>query len=234
MKTGYLSKKLTMFGFFSSFMTRISLMISSFLGCFCRLICLMATWETEMRWDDETGKKEQWIHFALLHYLLSSSNIDGSEHRSRSSAERRNYWSPSINETITCCEKLRDLPLSNLLVSCIFLFWISNTDYSSCWRTHRRHVVWISQSSEIAQRTSYTVTYGACPWSPRPSSCPFWVSVGRQPSMRPRCPETSLEEGWGRWPMVECIPEITRVITVKWDWEQNKFKWNKFSLLEIK
>lgn len=39
----YLSKKLTILGFFSSFITRISLIISSFLGCFCRLICLMAT-----------------------------------------------------------------------------------------------------------------------------------------------------------------------------------------------
>lgn len=39
----YLSTKLTMLGFFSSFMTRISLIISSFFGCFCKLICLMAT-----------------------------------------------------------------------------------------------------------------------------------------------------------------------------------------------
>lgn len=42
----YLSTKLTMLGFFSSFMTRISLIISSFFGCFCRLICLMATCTT--------------------------------------------------------------------------------------------------------------------------------------------------------------------------------------------
>lgn len=39
----YLSTKLTMLGFFSSFITRISLMMSSFFGCFCKLICLMAT-----------------------------------------------------------------------------------------------------------------------------------------------------------------------------------------------
>ncbi len=44
----HLSKKLTMFGFFNSFITRISLMISSFFGCFCRLICLMATWKKTM------------------------------------------------------------------------------------------------------------------------------------------------------------------------------------------
>lgn len=43
----HLSKKLTMLGFFNSFMTRISLMISSFLGCFCRLICLIATCEQD-------------------------------------------------------------------------------------------------------------------------------------------------------------------------------------------
>lgn len=40
----YLSRKLTMLGFFSSFITKISLIISSFLGCFCKLICLIATW----------------------------------------------------------------------------------------------------------------------------------------------------------------------------------------------
>lgn len=39
----YLSTKLTMLGFFISFITRISLIISSFFGCFCKLICLMAT-----------------------------------------------------------------------------------------------------------------------------------------------------------------------------------------------
>lgn len=43
----HLSRKLTIFGFFISFMTRISFIMSSFLGCFCRLICLMATCETE-------------------------------------------------------------------------------------------------------------------------------------------------------------------------------------------
>lgn len=41
----YLSKKLTMLGFFNSFITRISLMINSFFGCFCKLICLIATYE---------------------------------------------------------------------------------------------------------------------------------------------------------------------------------------------
>lgn len=45
LSSSHLSKKLTMLGFFSSFITRISLMISSFLGCFWRLICLMATWK---------------------------------------------------------------------------------------------------------------------------------------------------------------------------------------------
>lgn len=41
----YLSKKLTMLGFFNSFITRISLMINSFFGCFCKLICLIATYD---------------------------------------------------------------------------------------------------------------------------------------------------------------------------------------------
>lgn len=58
------------------------------------------------------------------------------------------------------------------------------------------------------QITTYKVTYWACPWSPRRSSCPFWVSVGRWPSTRPHFLETSRGEGGGRWPMVECIPEI--------------------------
>lgn len=40
----HLSKKLTMLGFFNSFITRISLMINSFFGCFCKLICLIATY----------------------------------------------------------------------------------------------------------------------------------------------------------------------------------------------
>lgn len=37
----------------------------------------------------------------------------------------------------TCCAELSDLPLSDLLVSRIFLFWVSNTDDGSCRRTNR-------------------------------------------------------------------------------------------------
>ena len=41
--TRYDSRKLTMLGCILSFMTRISLTMSSFLGCAARSICLMAT-----------------------------------------------------------------------------------------------------------------------------------------------------------------------------------------------
>lgn len=143
LKNVYLSKKLTMFGFFSSFITRISLMISSFLGCFCRLICLMATWETRHAlqwWECGKTKKNKSISFALPPVQW----------------RRRWRWTRfpklcgqkplllSIQWTWTCCAKLSDLPLSDLLVSCIFLFWISNTDDGSCRRTSRGRVIWVS------------------------------------------------------------------------------------------
>lgn len=65
----YLSKKLTMLGFFNSFITRISLMINSFFGCFCKLICLIATY------DGKRNKKNQNKFSILLeNYKHQSGN----------------------------------------------------------------------------------------------------------------------------------------------------------------
>lgn len=72
-------------------------------------------------------------------------------------------------------------PLANLLVSCILLFWISNADYSSCENKERAHTFWEVKLHEELLGRSRAVTYSACPWSLRPSSCPFWASVGRRP-----------------------------------------------------
>lgn len=50
-----------MFEFLFSLITKISLMISSFLGCCCRFICLMATWEqdTKKEWGVKNNSKHQ-------------------------------------------------------------------------------------------------------------------------------------------------------------------------------
>lgn len=67
----YLSTKLTMLGFFSSFMTRISLMISSFFGCFCRLICLMATCKSQRLVNVTRLAFWFWLKVRQLHILRS-------------------------------------------------------------------------------------------------------------------------------------------------------------------
>lgn len=70
----YLSKKLTMLGFFNSFITRISLMINSFFGCFCKLICLIATYDGKKIKNKQTNKMRTGFPILLENYKYQSVN----------------------------------------------------------------------------------------------------------------------------------------------------------------
>lgn len=86
-RRSHLSTKLTMLGFFSSFITRISLMMSSFFGCFCKLICLMATCD-----------KPQDALSALTH--VTSTAVTSREERLSPPAPWRRLWQCKLCPTL--------------------------------------------------------------------------------------------------------------------------------------